>query len=276
MLGFCFITLYPLYNVLIGSFNQGLDYTAGGVYWWPRKWSLDNYLIVISDKRIWQGYYITVMRALFGTLLHLIVTTMVAYAMSRRDLRFKRFFYWVNIITMFFGGGLIPYFVILKYTNLLNSFWVYVIPCAYSVFNMIVFQNFFKQLPEELHESAELDGAGEFRIYARIIIPLSKPIIATVTLWTVVYHWNSYLDSMYFVTDSNLYSLQYVLMRIIKETSVPAGGGIFALPPNIMETISPKTVSLAAIIVTTIPILAIYPFLQKYFAKGIMIGSLKG
>lgn len=273
---FSFCCLYPLWNVLVGSFNEGLDYTKGGVYFWPRKWSFDNYALVLNDMRIWRGYLITIGRTLLGTLLHLLLTSLVAYGMSRRELPCPRVFHFINIFTMFFGGGLIPYFLVLKMLGLINTFWVYIIPNMYSVYNMIVIRSFIKGLPEDLHESAVMDGAGEFRIYFRIILPLMKPVLATVALWTIVWHWNSYLDSMYYVTNSDLYSLQYVLMRIINESSTPTGNGVMPLPPDIFERMNPKTVSLAAIIVSTLPVLAVYPFLQKYFAKGVMVGSLKG
>lgn len=275
MIFFAFITLYPIYYVLIGSFNEGLDYTAGGVYFWPRKFTLDNYRVVLNDVRIWQGYLVTIGRTLLATTLHLLVTSMVAYAMSRRELRGKKIFYWINIITMFFGGGLIPYFIVIKYLGLFNDFLVYVIPAAYSVYNMIVIQNFFKTIPNEIKESATIDGANEYITFFKIMLPLSKPVLATVALWNIVGHWNSYFESMYYITNQKLYTLQYVLMRIINESTVPTGG-IVPLPPDIFERISPKTVSLAAIMVSTIPVLLVYPFLQKYFTKGIVIGSLKG
>lgn len=275
MILFAFITLYPIYFVLIGSFNEGLDYTAGGVYFWPRKFTLDNYRVVLNDMRIWQGYLVTIARTTLATLLHILVTSMVAYAMSREELRGKKFFYWFNIFTMFFGGGLIPYFIVIKYLGLFNNFLVYIIPAAYSVYHMIIIQNFFKRIPSEIRESAIIDGANEYMIFFRIMIPLSKPVLATVALWNVVGHWNSYFESMYYVTNEKLHSLQYVLMRIINESTVPTGG-IVPLPPDIFERISPKTVSLAAIIVSTLPVLLIYPLLQKYFTKGIYIGSLKG
>lgn len=275
MLIFAFMTLFPLYYVFVGSFNDGIDYTAGGVYFFPRKFSYNNYLVVFNDKRIWKGYLVTIGRTTIGTVLSLFFTATVAFAMSRRKLKCKKFFYWINIFTMFFGGGIVPYFLVLKLTHLINTFWVYIIPGMYSVYNMIVFQNFFHQIPEEVHEAALVDGANEWMIFYRIYIPLSKPIIATIALWTIVGHWNSYLDSMYYVTNPDLYSLQYVLMRIIKESSVPSGG-VVPLPPSVTETVTAKTISLAAIIVSTIPVLAVYPFLQKYFANGVMVGSLKG
>lgn len=276
MVLFCFITLFPLWAVLVGSFNQGLDYTYGGVYFWPRVWTLDNFYMVVIDKAIWRGYFITISRTLIGTVTSVLFTSIVAFGMCAKMLKLRKVYYWFMMITMFFGGGLIPYFVLIKTINLLNNFLVYIIPSLFSVYNMIVLMTFFNQLPESLCESARLDGAGEYRILFSIILPLSKPVIATVALWSIVGHWNSYLDSMYYVTDPNLYSLQYVLMRIINKSSIPTTGpGGATLPPGITETITAKTISFAAIIVSTVPVLICYPFLQKHFAQGATAGAIK-
>ncbi len=276
MVLFCFITLFPLWAVLVGSFNQGLDYTYGGVYFWPRVWTLDNFYMVVIDKAIWRGYFITISRTVIGTVSSVLFTSIVAFGMCAKMLKLRKVYYWYMMITMFFGGGLIPYFVLIKTINLLNNFLVYVIPSLFSVYNMIVLMTFFNQLPESLCESARLDGAGEYRILFSIILPLSKPVIATVALWSIVGHWNSYLDSMYYVTDPNLYSLQYVLMRIINKSSIPTTGpGGATLPPGITQTITAKTISFAAIIVSTVPVLICYPFLQKHFAQGATAGAIK-
>ena len=271
---FCFITLFPIWYVLVGSFNEGLDYTMGGVWFWPRVWTLDNYLVVVTDAAIWKGYLVTIGRTVIGTITSVVFTSVVAYAVSRRNLRGRKVYYWIFMFTMFFGGGIIPYFILLKTIGLLNNFLVYVVPSLFSAYNMIVISVFFAQLPDSLCEAARIDGAGEYRILFTIVMPLSKPILSTVALWSIVGHWNSYLDSMYYVNDPDLYSLQYVLMRIINKSSVPTNPGV-TLPPSLYETITAKTVSFAAIIVSTIPVLACYPFLQKYFASGFMVGAVK-
>lgn len=273
--GFALITIFPIWFVIVGSFNNGVDYAEGGVYFWPREFSLDNFKVVISDMRIWNGLKITVLRTVIGTVTGLLFQSMVAYALSRPELRFRKFFYNFNLFTMFFGGGLIPTFMVIKMLGLLDSFWVYIIPGIYSVYNMIILSSFFRGIPNELREAAYIDGAGEFTIFFRIYLPISKPVLATVGLWLIVGHWNTYLDAMYYVTDESLYPLQYVVMRIINESS-QATSGMTALPPAIFENVSPKTVSFAAMVISTIPILCIYPFLQKYFTKGITTGSVKG
>lgn len=272
---FSFATLFPMWYVVVGSFNNGVDYTAGGVYFWPRVFTLDNYIVVVNDMRIWNGFLITVLRTVIGTVTGILFVAIVSYALSRKELKFHNFFYYFNIFTMFFGGGLIPTFMVIKMLGLLDSFWVYIIPGVYSVYNMIIMSSFFRGIPSELREAAYMDGAGEYTIFFKIFLPLSKPVLATIGLWTIVGHWNTYIDAMYYVTNEKLYPLQYVLMRIINETSTPSAG-TSPLPPSIFENVSAKTISYAAMVISVIPILCVYPFLQKFFTKGIVVGSLKG
>ncbi len=274
MILFSFLTLYPLYYVLIGSFNEGLDYLSGGVYFWPRKFVFDNYLIILTDSRLWNSYLITFARTILGTGTAILFTSIVAYAMSRRELRYRKVFYGLNIFTMFFGGGLIPFFLVINLLGLFNNFLIYIIPCMYSVYNMIIMQSFFKSIPDGLHEAAVVDGADEFCIFWKIYMPLSKPVLATVSLWIAVGHWNSFFDSMVFTSNDKLNTLQHFLYKIINQANISTDG--IQLPVEILERISPQTVTYAAILVSTLPVLCIYPLLQKYFEKGLTIGSLKG
>lgn len=271
---FCLVTLYPLYFVLIGSFNDGNDYMRGGVYLFPREFSLANYNVVLQDERLYTGLKISVLRTVIGTLTSVFFTAMVSYAMSRRNLIGRNPYYWFHLFTLFFGGGLIPFFLVLKNLYLINSFWVFVIPSLFSVFNMIIFNSFFREIPEELHESATVDGAGDFRIFVSLFIPLSLPVLATVALWNAVYHWNSFFDAMIFTTKKELMPLQLLLMKMIREADVVSNSQY--VPPQVQRQISVQTVRMAAIVVSTVPILAVYPFLQRYFVTGFMVGSLKG
>jgi len=272
---FALMSLYPLIYVIAGSLNEGQDYTMGGVFFFPRKFSFENYLVILNDSRLLIGYKNTILRVLIGVPASLIFTSLVAYAMSRKELIGRSFFYWANIFTMFFGGGLVPYFLVIKTLGLYDNFLVYIIPSLYSVYRMIVFSNFFHTIPEELRESAIIDGCSELYVWYKIIMPLSKPVLATVALWSAVGHWNSFFDTMVFTINPKLQTLQYYLLKVIRESSMPETSEV-PLPPEILKNISPQTVSLAAIIVATLPILFVYPFLQKYFAKGVLIGSLKG
>ena len=268
---FCCCCIYPIIYVLAGSFNQGADYAVGGVYFLPRLFTFENYKVVLEDKAMWLSYLVTIGRTVIGTFTALIFTSVVAYAMSRPNLKGKRFFYWVNIFTMFFGGGLVPYFLIIKAIGLFDSFWVYIIPGLYSVYNMIVIQSGFKSIANEVHDSATVDGAGELRIYWQIYMPLNKAVLATVVLWLAVGHWNSYFDTMLYTDSENLQSLQHFLLRAIQTSTVTEG-----MTPEMMERLSPKTISFAAIVISIIPVLCFFPLIRKNFATGIMIGSLKG
>ena len=268
---FCLCCIYPLYYVLIGSFNQGADYAKGGVYLLPRLFTFENYRVVLEESRMWASYLVTFGRTILGTATALVFTSVVAYAMSRSNLRFKKVFYYLNIFTMFFGGGLIPYFLIIKTVGLYNSFWVYIIPSLYSVYNMIVISSFFKGISNEIHEAAIMDGAGEFRIWWQIYMPLSKPVLATVALWLAVGHWNSYFDTMIYTNSENLQTLQYFLLRAINSSTMTEG-----MPEAMLQRVSARTISLAAIIISIIPVLFFFPFVRKNFQSGIMVGSLKG
>ena len=273
---FTVICLYPFWYVVVGSFNNGSDYLRGGVLFWPRVFSLENYQVVMVDSRLWIGFRVTIARTIIGTVFHLAFTSMVAYAMSRDDLPFRTGIYWYCMLTMFIGGGLIPFYLLLKTLKLLNSFWVYIIPSMFSVYNMLIISNYFRSIPSEIHESAVMDGASEFTIYSRLYLPLSKPALATVTLWVGVGQWNSFFDSMVYTTDRNLQTLQLFLYKMIKTSEFTSSAEMGGLSDSVVTNISSVNVRYATIVVSTIPILCIYPFLQKFLAKGIMVGSLKG
>ena len=268
---FCVLCIYPIIYVVVGSFNQGADYSKGGVYLLPRLFTFENYKIVLTDADLYHSYLVTIGRTVIGTVSALVFTSLVAYAMSRENLKGKNFFYWANIVTMFFGGGLVPFFLIIQAVQLFDTFWVYIIPSIYSVYNMIVISSFFKGISNELHEAAQVDGASEFRIWWQIYMPLSKPVLATVALWLAVGHWNSYFDTMIYTNDKNLETLQYFLLKAISTSSMTEG-----LPDTMMQRVSPMTISLAAIVISIIPVLFFFPFVRKNFQSGIMIGSLKG
>ncbi len=271
------LTVYPLVFVLAGSFNEGLDYLRGGVFLVPRAPTFANYALIFQDDRLLIGYRNTLLRTVVGTLTSVLFTTMVAYGMSRRHLRFRNVYWWINLFTLFFGGGLIPYFLVLKGLGFINNFAVYLVPALYSVFNMIILQNFLQAIPEEMHESAAIEGAGDFRILFQFFLPLSTPVLATIALWNAVWHWNSFFDSMVFTVSPRLMTLQLYLMKLIKESS-SVQDMMGRIPSSVTRQMkyTAETIRLAAIVVSLAPIVAVYPFIQKYFMKGIMIGALKG
>lgn len=276
MIVFVIICVYPFWYVLIGSFSDGSDYLRGGVYLWPRKFSLQNYMVTMVDSRLYIGFRVTLLRTLIATLTHVAFTSMVSYAMSRDDLPARKPIYWFNMFTMFFGGGLIPFYILLRQLGLINTFWVYVIPGLYSVYNMIICSNYFRSIPGEIHESAMLDGASEFKIFYKLYLPLSTPVLATIALWVGVGHWNAFFDSMVYTTDRNLQTLQLYLYKMIKTSEFVSSSDMGYLPSDVQQNVTTTTVRYATIIISTIPILFIYPFLQRFLTKGIMLGSLKG
>ena len=271
---FALITVYPFIYVVFCSFSDGIDFSRGGIWLFPRVWSLSNYIVVFNDARLYSAFGISIARTVLGTAVSLGFTSMVAYGMQRKELRYRSVLYWINIFTMFFGGGLIPYFLTIVELKLYDTFLVYIIPGMYSVYNMIVISSFFRSIPEELHEAAVLDGAGEFYIFSRIYIPLSGPVFATVGMWIAVGHWGSYWDTMMYTTSDHLMTLQYYLTRIVLQSQIPPANS--SVPGYIYEQISPRTISFAAITLASIPVLCIYPLIMKNFNSGITVGSLKG
>ena len=260
------VMIYPVYFVIICSFNEGSDYISGGIYFIPRVATLYNYVVVFANDALWSAYFITISRTILGTAIALSFTTMVAYAMSRKELPFKKLIYFINIFTMFFSGGLIPFFFVIKLLKLYDTYWLYLIPCMYSVYHMIVISSYFASLPEELREAAVLDGAGEWRMLITIAVPLSTPVLATVGLWTAVGHWNSFFDAMVYTQSTELVTLQLYLMRLINSNNLNLGS--VTLPDNVAENMTPEVITFASIVVGILPIMFVFPFISKYFEKG--------
>ena len=273
-----FIMVYPLWYCVAGSLNEGMDYLRGGVFLWPRKWTLANYKAVFLDSAILNAFWVTIWKCLVGTVTSVLCTAMVAYAITRPKLRLKKLYIPFIMLTMFFSGGLIPYFILIVDLGLYDSFWVYIIPTMFSAYNMIIIQSFMRELPSELIESAKLDGASEYRIFFQMTLPLSKPVLATIALFTVVTHWNSYFDSMMYTSSQELQTIQLFLKKVITDPSVSRGLGSAATIaiPDQAATLTPQVVKLATMVVTALPVVCIYPFLQRYFVKGVTVGAVKG
>ncbi|AUS95872.1 hypothetical protein CDQ84_06145 [Clostridium thermosuccinogenes] len=278
---FAAICLYPFIYVIALSFNDGTDAMRGGIYFFPRKFTLENYAKLFEDNRIIGSFFIsvfrTVMVATFGTL----VNAMFAYGISKSDMPFRKFFNWMIVIPMYFGGGIIPYFLICKSLGLTNTIWVYVIPWLATPFHIMLLRVSIKELPESLEESAFLDGAGYWIIFVRIILPLLKPALATVILLAGIGQWNDWMDGTIMVSNSKLWPLQTLLLSILqgtdmmaffKEKNLSTAGGAMARKISI----TPESLKMAMLVITVVPIFMIYPFAQKYFIKGIMVGSVKG
>jgi putative aldouronate transport system permease protein len=273
------ITIYPILNTAAISLNEGLDTMRGGITVFPRKFTLQNYAIIFKNKSILNSFGITVLRTLIGTVTSLLATSLLAYGLSKKNLKWKKLYTGICVVSMYFSGGLIPTYLLIYNIGLINNFWVYIIPNMISVFNVIIVMTFFKQIPEALEESAKLDGAGQFLILFRIILPVSMPMLATIALFNAVFQWNSWFDGYIYMTNDNLLPLQNILLRIINSNSMSetlSKAGSASAMVNKFKGVTVKSVNMATMMVSMIPIFMVYPFLQKYFVKGIMVGSIKG
>jgi putative aldouronate transport system permease protein len=275
----CFTMLYPFWNSLVLSFNDSQDTARGGVTFWPREFTLENYRYVFQNPRIPQAFMITVLRTAVGTVGTITITSLLAFALSKKELRFRNLYMILCVVTMYFHGGLIPRYMVLRSLGLFNTFWVMVIPVMVNVFYMIIFRSFFRNLPSSLEESAEIDGAGYYVRFFRIVMPVSKPVFAALILFVAVFHWNQWFDAAIFIQKRDLMPIQTLLRQIIHNNAasqLAAEIGGQAAEQIRQNLISTKSLQMSTMMVATIPIILVYPFLQRYFVAGIMIGSLKG
>jgi ABC-type sugar transport system, permease component len=276
---FSLTMLYPFVLMLAMSLNEGMDTAKGGIYLLPRAFTLFNYEVVLNNPFIKSAYLVTVGRTVIGTALSILVTALFAYGLSYRNVPFRRLITVYAIIPMLFNGGLVPFYLQLKSLHLLNTFWVFVIPYMFNIWNMFVMYRFFRSTPEELREAAEIDGANPLQILFRIIFPVSLPMLAALSLFTAVGHWNDWFAGAFFVTDNQLVPVQTYLQKMLsidRLEMIPGGAGAEDMyPESKWSDVTLIAVKMATVMVGTLPILFVYPFLQKYFVKGIMIGSLK-
>ncbi len=268
------VTLYPFYYTIVCSFNDGLDLMKGGVYLWPRKFTLGNYKLFLEDGDWRHAFLVSLARTLVGTAMRVGFTSMFSYALSRTNLMFKKGYRFLVVFTMYFSGGLIPFYVLLRNLGLLNSFWVYVIPGMVDAFFVMTGINFFAAIPESMIEAAKIDGAREIKVLTRVVLPVSKPFLATLALFSAVGQWNSWLDSAYYVRDAKLHTLAYKMMTVINQNIATANTEA-AGQLSQANTQTSFTVQATAMAVSMLPIMCVYPFLQKYFVQGMMIGAVK-
>ena len=269
----CICMIYPVFYLLMLSIaSPELPLTAGYVI--PPKVTSRTYIEVLKNKYIISGFFNTIARTVLGTFLSVIATILTAYPLSKKTFPNRGMWTALIVFTMFFSGGLIPNYLLIKSLRIDDSIWVLVLPGLISTYNMLIARNFFMGIPEEMCESAYIDGATDFRILFQIIVPISLPIIATLTLWIAVAHWNAWFDSMIYIKESKSQVLQVVLRRIVLEGTEE----MMNLNMQVDEDLAPnpETLKAATTIVAIIPIVMVYPFIQKYFVKGVMIGSLKG
>jgi putative aldouronate transport system permease protein len=266
------VTVLPFVHVVAGSFTTSAELAANKFVLIPKVWSLEAYKFIFSTNTIFRALTVSIGVTLIGTLFSMLITALMAYGLSRKDLDGRRVFNFLVVFTMLFHGGMIPTFLVVKELGLIDSYAALILPSAISAFNMIILKNFFQNIPEGLEESAKIDGCNDFGILFRIVLPLSLPAIATISLFYAVTYWNTYMSAILYLDNSAKWPIQVLLRQIVvlasgMDHSATLDGTV--PPPD-------QTIKMAVIVVATLPILMVYPFLQKHFAKGAMLGSMKG
>lgn len=271
------VTLYPFLNVAAISFNDSIDSVRGGITVYPRVFTLDNYKVIFQYDGLVTGFRNSVLRTVLGTVLGVISSSMLAYALSRTDFQARRFVSVFLALTMYVSGGLIPVFLLIRNLHLINTFAVYILPGLVGAFNVFIIRSFIDGLPEALQESAKIDGANDLVIYWKIILPLTKPALATIALFIAVGQWNAWFDTyLYNSTKRELTTLQFELMKVLQSTTTTGSADYRGQNMSqVMSQVSPESVKMAITMVVTVPILLVYPFLQKYFVKGMTLGAVK-
>ena len=265
----------PLVYVVIASFMDPNVLNNQGISFRLQDWTLDAYRRVIEDEMIWRGFRNSFFYSVTSTLLSVFITLLAAYPMSKKELVGRGFFNTIFIITMFFGGGLIPTFIVMNQLRLVNTVWAIILPGSFNVWNMILARTYYQSISKELWEASQIDGASEIQYFFKILIPLCKPIIAVLVLWGFVGMWNSYFDAMIYLNDANLHPLQLVLRSILIQNT-PQSGMISDIQSTAEMAKMAELLKYSTIIVSSLPLLIMYPFFQKYFDKGVMVGSVKG
>lgn len=267
------VTILPFLHVIAGSFTTVTELAQKQFVLFPTVWSLDAYKYVFSTNTVFRSLGVSVGVTFLGTMFSMLLTCLMAYGLSRRDLDGRNFIMFMVLFTMLFSGGMIPTFLVVKEMGLIDTYAALIVPTAINAFNLIIMRNFFQNLPEGLEESAKIDGAGDWGILFRIVIPLSMPAIATISLFYAVTYWNTYMSAILYLNDAAKWPVQVILRQIVILAS-----GLAADTSGMDEFVRPpeQTVKMAVIVIATLPILCVYPFLQKHFAKGALLGSIKG
>lgn len=271
------VTFVPFWNILVLSLNEASDTLRGGVTLWPRAFTLDSYVTVLHDKEILSSLQITLLRTVVGVPLSVITVSMLAYGLSRRDLVGRRYLNLFFVFTMMFSGGMIPKYMVIRSLGLLDNFWVFIFPDLVNVFWMMLIRTYMEGLPRELEESAKIDGANDIVVFLRIILPICIPVLATVIMFSAIYHWNSWYDSYIYTTAANLKTLSSVLVKILNQYQT---GGMMTQAQQLAASakkipVSSESIRMTVTAVSTLPIIMVYPLLQKYFISGMTIGSVK-
>ncbi|RAP77892.1 carbohydrate ABC transporter permease [Paenibacillus montanisoli] len=275
----CLVTLYPFWYVLVLSFNVGIDAAKGPIWFWPRDFTWDNYNYVFHNPMIKSAFFVTIGRAILGSLFSICVMLLAAFALSKRFLPGRRMILYFLMIPMFISGSLISNYVVMVKLGLLNNFLVYIIPGAFSFFFMIIIRTFIEQIPEGVEESAMIDGAGFYQIFIKIIVPLCKPILAAMLFFSIVGHWLDFGTNLLYVNEEKLYVLQYVLYLVVianKGSDMINLMQFSGTVPTVKDAVpTPEVLKMSTLMVVTLPLLFVYPFFQRFFIKGMMVGAIK-
>ena len=269
------VIAYPLYFVIIASFSQPEAVLGGKLRLLPVGFNLESYKMVLTERKVWVGYRNTLLYTVFGTFINLVLTTLAAYALSRKDMPWRTPLTFIISFTMLFGGGMIPVYMVVRNLHLTDTPWAMVIPNAIATYNLLVMKNYFQSsIPEELQEAAAIDCCSHFKTLMKVVLPLSTPILAVIVLFYAVGHWNAFFNAVIYLRNQELFPLQIVLRDILLQNSLEAvGGDLTGMYEKVMRG---ETMKYALIIVASAPVIIMYPFVQKYFVKGIMAGAIKG
>lgn len=277
LLVLCAAMLYPFIYFFAISLNDGYDAMKGGIYFWPRKFTLDNYITAFENENISNAFFLSVMRTVIGTVTGVFFRATVGYALSRKQLCGKNPLTFYFYLTTLISGGMVPTYILFRQLHLLNNFLVYIIPTLYSFFDIVMFRTYFSGIPDELEEAACVDGSGSLRTFFTIYLPVAKPILATLALFSAVGHWNDWFTGAFYVTDVDLQPAATLLQKLIEETDFTKSSGSREYIDKMVssQTTTPESLRITFVMILTIPIVCVYPFLQKYFVKGVMIGAIK-
>ncbi len=278
MLLMCIIMIYPYINQVAISFNEGMDTALGGITIFPRKFTWQNYGVVFSNSDFFKAAFISVSRVILQVVLSIAVVFSAAYGLTRKKLAYRRGITLYFMIPAYVTAGVIPVYMTYRYLGLINNYFVYIVPLLFSFYNMVIVRSFLQELPASIEESAKIDGASELCVMIRIAFPLCMPVIATIALWISVGAWNDWTNTLYYVTEPDLYPLSYLMMKLVKESevaqkmaaeaAVTGGSDVTFVPTS-------ESVKASTLVVTTLPIILVYPWLQKYFIKGVTMGAVK-
>lgn len=276
----CSIIIIPFMHILALSFNTGADAQKGGILFLPRIWTIENYFEVFKQENLLNGLFISIFRTVVGTFLGVLLMSMAAYALTIKSLPGRKYISFFIFFTMLFSGGTVPYYLLLTKLKLTGTIWVYIIPTLYSVTNILLLRTSFNQLPDSVIEAARIDGYGEFHIFSKIVLPMSKPVIATISLFTAVGHWNDWYSGTFYVRDVKLKPLATLLQEMLTRQNAlsdillkSSGSDAYRMLEKV--TVTGESLQMATIIVVILPIVLAYPFIQKYFVQGITVGSIK-